>query len=86
MRGHSGRFQLSLLPVFALAALATACVGIYGVVAQSLARRDRGPHGAGREPAHDPVAALLAGVAALASWIPRAASQSRRSRSASCGH
>jgi predicted permease len=33
------RFQLSLLLVFAATALATACVGIYGVMAQSLARR-----------------------------------------------
>jgi ABC-type antimicrobial peptide transport system permease subunit len=33
------RFQLSLLLLFALTALVTACVGIYGVVAQSLANR-----------------------------------------------
>ena len=33
------RFQLSLLMLFALTALVTACVGIYGVVAHSLASR-----------------------------------------------
>jgi putative ABC transport system permease protein len=33
------RFQVSLLLLFALTALVTACVGIYGVVAHSLARR-----------------------------------------------
>jgi putative ABC transport system permease protein len=33
------RFQLTLLLLFALTALATACVGIYGVIAHSLARR-----------------------------------------------
>ena len=33
------RFQLSLLLLFALTALVTACVGIYGVVAHSLASR-----------------------------------------------
>jgi predicted permease len=33
------RFQLSLLLLFALTALMTACIGIYGVIAHSLARR-----------------------------------------------
>lgn len=33
------RFQLTLLIVFALTSLITACVGIYGVIAYSLARR-----------------------------------------------
>ncbi|MGH7576231.1 MAG: ADOP family duplicated permease [Longimicrobiales bacterium] len=35
------RFQLTLLIVFAVTALITACVGIYGVLAHSLARRRR---------------------------------------------
>jgi predicted permease len=33
------RFQMSLLLLFALTALLTACIGIYGVIAHSLARR-----------------------------------------------
>jgi predicted permease len=33
------RFQLTLLAVFAATALLTACIGIYGVIAHSLARR-----------------------------------------------
>jgi predicted lysophospholipase L1 biosynthesis ABC-type transport system permease subunit len=33
------RFQLALLALFAVTALLTACIGIYGVIAHSLARR-----------------------------------------------